>query len=94
MKTLYVGNLSVDSSEEEVRTLFAPYGPVHALTLIVDRLTGRSRGFGFVDLDDLAAQRAMTALNCQLFGGRKLRVDETGERPRSPRFKTISPASG
>ncbi|MDH4321011.1 MAG: RNA-binding protein [Desulfobulbaceae bacterium] len=91
MKTLYVGNLPEDSNANDLRRLFASQGPVHGVTLIIDR-TGKQRGFGFVDMDDLAAISAISTLNRQRFGDRLLTVSEASARtwqpPRRQRYKT------
>jgi RNA recognition motif-containing protein len=82
-KKLYVGNLPFSTNEDELRDLFATYGDVQSVNLIVDRETGRLRGFGFVEMAD-GAEAAMEALNGKDFGGRDLRVNEAQERqPRS-----------
>ena len=84
IKKLYVGNLSFDSTEEELRTLFSEFGEVHSINLITDRETGRPRGFGFVEMD--GADAAIAALDKKDFGGRSLTVNEArprGERPSS-----------
>jgi RNA recognition motif-containing protein len=80
MKKIYVGNLSFNSSEDDVRQLFAQHGEVHSVALITDRETGRPRGFGFVEMDDASAQAAMSALDGQEFDGRTLRVNEAQDR--------------
>jgi len=77
-KKLYVGNLSFSSSEEEIKTLFAQFGEVTAVTIIKDRDTGRSRGFGFVEMEN--ADAAIAQLNGKEFGGRTLTVNEARER--------------
>ena len=77
-KKLYVGNLPWSATEDQVRELFAPHGEVHAVTIITDRETGRSRGFGFVEMEN--ADEAKEALNDKEFGGRPLRVNEAHER--------------
>ncbi|HJA78830.1 RNA-binding protein [uncultured Desulfovibrio sp.] len=82
-KSIYVGNLPWSSTEEQVRDLFAEYGDVHSVKLVNDRETGRARGFGFVEMDDAAAEAAIEALDNQNFGGRTLRVNEA--KPRAPR---------
>jgi len=85
-KTLYVGNLSFDATEEEVREFFEQHGTVLAVRLVTDRDTGRPRGFGFVEMDDEDADKAAEATNGVEFGGRTLRVDEAREKgPRPPR---------
>lgn len=86
MKSIYVGNLSFTATEDEVRDLFGEYGNVQSVKLISDRETGRPRGFGFVEMDDEAADSAIEALNGQDLGGRSLRINEARERPqRAPR---------
>ncbi len=84
MKKLYVGNLSYDMSESELRELFEQHGEVTSASLVMDRDTGRPRGFGFVEMaDDAQANAAIEALNGQNVGGRDLTVNEA--RPRESR---------
>ncbi len=82
MKKIYVGNLSWSATETELQDLFAAYGEVHSVAIITDRETGRSRGFGFVELDESGAERAISELNGKDFGGRALRVNEAQDRQR------------
>jgi RNA recognition motif-containing protein len=82
MTKLYVGNLPFSATEDQVRTLFAEVGPVESVSLINDRETGRPRGFGFVQMSQADAARAIHALNGKDFGGRPLRVNEAQERER------------
>jgi len=82
MKKLYVGNLPWSTTEDDLRELFAPVGPTQSATVITDRETGRSRGFGFVELDDELADRAISELNEKEFGGRQLKINEARERPK------------
>ena len=78
---LYVGNLSYDMSEENLRTEFAEYGEVQSAKIITDKFTGRSRGFGFVEMNsDDEGKKAMEALNGKDCEGRQLVVNEA--RPR------------
>ena len=84
MKKLYVGNLPWSTTEEDLRELFAPIGPTQSAVLITDRETGRSRGFGFVELENEAADKAVSQLNGQEYGGRQLKINEAKERPRRP----------
>ena len=79
-KKLFVGNLSFDTNDDEVRTIFEKYGAVEEFKLITDRYTGKSRGFGFITMDDEAADKAMAELNGTDLGGRTLRVNEATER--------------
>lgn len=81
-KKIYVGNLPFSASETEVRELFEAHGTVHSVSLIEDRETGRPRGFGFVEMDDAAADAAIQALQGQDFGGRSLNVNEARPRER------------
>jgi len=79
-KTIYVGNLPFSITEQELRELFEQHGAVHSVKLITDQRTGRSRGFGFVEMDDEEAQAVIEALNRSDLGGRILRVSEAKER--------------
>ncbi len=85
MKKLYVGNLSFDSTDEELRQLFEPHGTVESAKVATDRDTGRSRGFGFIEMSsDSEADSAITALNGTQVGGRSLTVNEA--RPKASGF--------
>lgn len=79
-KKMYVGNLPFSSTEDDLRDLFSQYGEVQSANIIYDRESGRSRGFGFVEMAEESADSAMEALNGNEFGGRTLRVNEA--RPR------------
>lgn len=81
MKKIYVGNLSFDSTEADVRALFEQHGTVQSVNLITDRETGRVRGFGFVEMD--SADAAIKALDGTDLNGRTLKVNEA--RPRENR---------
>ena len=83
MTKLYVGNLPFTATDEGVRALFSKHGTVEKVSLITDRDTGRPRGFGFVEMSNADASRAMQALNGTDFGGRPRRVSEAQERDRS-----------
>ncbi len=84
MKKLYVGNLPFSATDAEVEQLFGQHGKVHSVALINDRETGRPRGFGFVEMDEDGAQKAIESLNGHEMDGRALRVNEAEERkPRS-----------
>ncbi len=80
---LYVGNLSFETTEEKLEAIFAEHGAVKSVALITDRDTGRPRGFGFVEMNDSAAQTAMSALNGKEIDGRSLTVNEA--KPRNDR---------
>ena len=83
-KKIYAGNLSYDVTDATLQTLFAPHGTVQSAQVIMDRETGRSKGFGFVEMgSDQEAQAAIAALNGQDHGGRALTVNEA--KPREPR---------
>ncbi len=83
-KRLYVGNLSYQMTDADVRALFEPHGAVESVHLVTDRDSGRPKGFGFVEMGtDEEAQAAISALNGQKVGGRALTVNEA--RPREER---------
>jgi RNA recognition motif-containing protein len=87
MKKIYVGNLSFQSTDEDLRNLFAEFGQVNSATIVLDRQTGRSRGFGFVEMeDDGSADTAIEALNGREVDGRVIKVNEA--RPRPPRNRS------
>ncbi len=86
-KRIYVGNLPFSTTDGELEALFAQHGSVVSARVITDRETGRSRGFGFVEMDEGAADDAIRALDGHDMGGRPLRVNEARERqPRSNRY--------
>ena len=79
---IYVGNLSYRTTEDELRAAFEPFGNVGSVDIIIDRETGRSKGFGFVEMPgDTEAQSAIEALDGKELGGRPLRVNEARPRP-------------
>ncbi len=81
-KNLYVGNLSFDVTSDELRDTFAEFGTVKSATVVMDRDTGRSRGFGFVEMSD-GGEQAIAQLNGAEVKGRKITVNEA--RPREER---------
>lgn len=83
MKSIYVGNLVYSASEEQVKELFEQFGEVSAVRLISDKQTGKKKGFGFVEMEDDSALKAIDALEGKEFAGRTLRVNEA--KPRAPR---------
>jgi RNA recognition motif-containing protein len=79
---IYVGNLSFDTTEEELKEAFEAFGKVEAARILKDKYTGRPKGFGFVEMsDDAEAQAAITELNEKELKGRRLKVNEA--RPRT-----------
>ena len=84
-KKIYVGNLSFDATEEQVREMFEAHGTVESVALINDRDTGRFRGFGFVEMDDASANKAIQALDGAEVDGRALKVNESRPREERPR---------
>ncbi len=80
---IYVGNLPFSATESELRDLFAQHGTVESVALPTDRDTGRPRGFGFVEMPQGEATKAIEALNGFTMGGRQLRVNEAQDRPRT-----------
>lgn len=82
MKRLYVGNLSFDATEDDVRGAFSAFGEVSSVHMVTDRDTGRPRGFGFVEMADSdAADQAIENLNGSQLSGRALTVNEARPRP-------------
>jgi cold-inducible RNA-binding protein len=83
---IYVGNLSFGTTEADLKELFGTFGAVESASIIMDKATGKSRGFGFVVMTDAAAaQKAIDDLNGQEHGGRKLTVNQAKEREDRPR---------
>lgn len=84
MKNIFVGNLDFNTGEEELRQLFEAYGQVDRVSIMTDRETGRSRGFGFVEMTNAEdGEKAIAALNGNQLGGRTLNVNEA--RPKVER---------
>ena len=82
MKNIFVGNLSFNTSEDELRQLFEPFGQVDRVSILTDRETGRSRGFGFVEMSNSEeGDKATAGLNGSQFGGRAINVNEA--RPKA-----------
>lgn len=84
MKKLYVGNLAWGVTDDDLQNMFTEFGSVASAVVITDRETGRSRGFGFVELED-GAEQAIEALNGQDVQGRPLRVNEAQSKDRGGR---------
>ena len=84
---IYVGNLSWQTDENELRETFAPHGEVVSAQIITDRESGRSRGFGFVEMEnDEEAKAAIDAVKGNEVGGRQLKVNEAKPRSEKPRY--------
>jgi RNA recognition motif-containing protein len=83
-KKLYVGNLSFTATSDDLSGLFGEYGTVTSASVVTDRETGRSRGFGFVEMSD-GAEEAIKATNMASFQGRNLTVNEAKPREERPR---------
>ena len=82
MKNLFVGNLSFNATEDELRDLFSAFGEVQQVRIMTDRDTGKSRGFAFVEIaDDEAAAKAVADLNGKEYGGRALTINEARPKP-------------
>jgi cold-inducible RNA-binding protein len=84
VKNIFVGNLSFNTNEDELRAAFESYGQVDRVSILTDRETGRSRGFGFVEMvSNEDGEKAITALNGSQLGGRTINVNEA--RPKAER---------
>ena len=84
---IYVGNLPYDATEDQLNELFGQFGQVDRTSIITDRETGRSRGFGFVEMaEDDAAKQAIEELNQKDFGGRALTVNEARPKRSGPNY--------
>ena len=75
-KKIYVGNLAFQTTENDLSELFGTFGAVESVTIITDRDTGRSKGFGFVEMDNATAEKAISELNGREHSGRSLTVSE------------------
>ncbi len=83
---IYVGNLPYNATEEQLRTMFGQHGEVTSASIIKDRDTGRSKGFGFVEMpDDSAAEQAIQALNESDMNGRNIKVNQARPKEERPR---------
>ncbi|MFH1542824.1 MAG: RNA-binding protein [bacterium] len=90
MKSIFVGNLPWSIKDEDLKTKFEEFGAVLSARIVTDKFSGRSRGFGFVDMEDADAEKAIAAMSGQKWGDRELTVNEakpkTESRPRNDRF--------
>jgi len=85
LKSIFVGNLAFGTTEDELKTLFENYGSVSRVSIMMDRETGRSRGFAFVEMaNDEEAESAISGTNGSSLGGRSLNVNEARPRPERP----------
>lgn len=92
---IYVGNLSWSMTDEDLNTLFADHGTVSSAKILKDKMNGRSKGFGFVEMeDDEAAKAAIAALNETEIQGRKLIVNESQPRPEGEGYKKRTGGGG
>lgn len=83
---IYVGNLAYSTDDETLRSAFAEFGEVASARVVADRMTGRSKGFGFVEMPDREqAQAAIDAMNGKELDGRTIRVNESQPKPREER---------
>ncbi len=83
MVNIYVGNLSYEATQDDLRQAFESHGEVSSVSIIMDKMTGRSRGFGFVEMPDpKAGEAAVAALNLQEIRGRAMNVNEA--KPKTP----------
>lgn len=78
---LYVGNLKYSVDDAALRAMFEPFGAVQSATVVMDRQSGRSKGFGFVEMANADAQKAIDGLNGQQHDGRTIRVNEARPKP-------------
>ena len=85
-KKLYVGNLAYNTTEDNLRNLFSEFGAVDSAKIIFDRVSGNSKGFGFIEMStDEEANAAIAGINGREFDGRQLRVNEAMDKPRRER---------
>lgn len=85
---IYVGQLPYNVSEEELRTMFAEYGEIASINLITDRFSGRSKGFGFIDMpNNSEADKAIKALNKSTLNGREIKVNQSEEKRKKKTFR-------
>lgn len=81
MKRIYIGNMNFSTSEESIKNLFSKYGDVDSVEIIKDKYTEQSKGFGFVEMSDDDAEKAISSLNGKDFEGRRIRVNFAQEMP-------------
>lgn len=81
MKRIYIGNMNFSTTEESIKKLFSKYGDVDSVEIIKDKYTEQSKGFGFVEMSDDDAEKAISSLNGKDFEGRRIRVNFAQEMP-------------
>lgn len=81
MKRIYIGNMNFSTTEENIKNLFSKYGDVDSVEIIKDKYTEQSKGFGFVEMSDDDAEKAISSLNGKDFEGRRIRVNFAQEMP-------------
>ena len=87
-KKIYVGNLSYNTSENEINELFSSYGEIISTKLIEDQFTGRSKGFAFIEMEDEeSVMAAISGLNGKEVDGRTIKVNEATDRPKRNNFR-------
>lgn len=92
---IYVGNLSYNLTEQELRDIFSEYGEVSSVNIITDKYTGQSKGFGFIEMPNRGeAEQAIGALNETSVGGRNIKVNEARPREERPRGGSDRPRGG
>ena len=95
MLNIYVGNLPFSTTQDQLQELFGQYGAIHKISIIIDRETGRSRGFGFVEMPNPdEGQTAIEALNGKEYGGRFLTVNEAKPRPERSTYSRAPRGAG
>jgi len=92
MKNIYVGNLSFKTTQDDLRGVFSQFGDVSSVNIITDRMTGQSKGFGFVEMEDSGALTAIEKLNGTDLSGRTITVNEA--RPREENRTSSGPRRG
>ena len=90
MKNIYIGNMESATTAEDLKTAFTAYGPVEGVTIVTDKVTGRSRGFGFVEMTaDTDAQEAILGLNGSMLGGKTIVVNEARAKTKHAETATL-----
>lgn len=93
-KKLYVGGLPYSTTDDELKNGFAQAGNVISASVIIDKMTGRSRGFGFVEMEDADAEKAISMFNGADFGGRRITVNEAKPMTERPPRRSFDRGNG